>query len=147
TQIKVDAGAVGAQTIRLLFEFTAYSTGQQCVALVDNGAGVDSAVNPSAIDSGTADDGGSTATTTNETYSGPVFTKFSTFTRQVDVDDLEAGEKVVVRTDVQIACNGSSPTGNMQARIAGAAVLAPTPDAISAGSQTIPFKHVGDIKK
>src|SRR5262245_35447311 len=36
TQISVDAGAAGAQSVRLRFEFTAHSTGQQGTALVDN---------------------------------------------------------------------------------------------------------------
>src|SRR4030095_1904373 len=68
TQIKVAAGAVGAQTIRLNFQYTAYSTGQQGVALVDNDARVPPAgesaiVNSSLVDSGTAD-GDTTATAT-----------------------------------------------------------------------------------
>lgn len=150
TQIVVDAGAVGSQTIRLQFAFTAYSTGQQGVALVDNdtvGAGVSAAMNGSGIDSGTADDGGSTATVVpnSEVYDGIPFVKPTSFFRAVDVTDLEAGETVVLRTDVAIACNGQSPTGNMQARLASASVIAPAADAINAGDQTIPFKHVGDI--
>jgi hypothetical protein len=152
TQIKVDAGAVGSQTIRLNLEYTAHSTGQQGVALLDNdvvGAGVSAAINGSGIDTGTSDDGGSTATVVggSEVYNGVTFIKPTTFFRSVDVTDLEAGETVVVRTDVAIGCNGQSPTGNMQARLASASVLAPVADAISSGDQTVPFKHVGDIKK
>ena len=49
-------------------------------------------------------------------------------------------------TDTAISCNGQSPTGNMQARLASAQVVSPAADAISTGDQTIPFKHVGDIK-
>jgi hypothetical protein len=121
TQIVVDAGAVGSQTIRLRFEFTAHSTGQQGVALVDNDtvlAGFSAAINGSGIDSGTDDDNGSTATVVagSEVYDGLTFVKPTTFFRAVEVTDLEAGETVVLRTDVAIACNGQSPTGNMQAR-------------------------------
>jgi hypothetical protein len=146
TQITVDEAAAGAQTIRLRFEFTAHSTGQQGTALVDNVAGVSAAINGSAIDSGTDDDGGSTATPLDESVNGTVFVKPTTFFRSVDVTDLEGGETVVVRTDVAIVCNGQSPTGNMQARLASASVVAPVADTISVGDQTIPFKRVGDIK-
>lgn len=148
-QITVDDGAVGAQTVRERYEFTAHSTGQQGVALVDNTAGgVSADINSSAIDTGTADDGGSTATVFAEGISGPgVFTKPTIFFREVDVNDLEAGETVVVRTDVQIACDGNSPTGNMQARLASSSVIFPASEvsAVNVGDQTIPFKKVGAI--
>jgi hypothetical protein len=153
TQIKVDAGASGSQTIRLNLQYTAHSTGQQGVALVDNdpggvGGGESAVVNQSAVDFGTSDDGGSTATVVpgSEVYDGATFVKPANFYRSVDVTDLEAGETVVVRTDVRIACNGQSPTGNMQARLSSASVIAPAADAIPSGDQTVPFKHVGDIK-
>jgi hypothetical protein len=149
TQIRVDAAASGAQTIRLRFEFTAHATGQQGIALVDNVAGTSAAINSSVGDVGNVENGNSTATVFSEGTSGPtVFTKPSTFTREVDVTGLEAGEKVVLRTDVRIACNGQSPTGNMQARLSSASVIAPAGavSAISVGDQTIPFKRVGDVK-
>src|SRR5215510_11463847 len=62
TQIRVAAGAVGTQTIRLNYQYTAYSTGQQGVALIDNdsrvpAAGVSAAINPSNVDVGTVDNG------------------------------------------------------------------------------------------
>jgi len=148
TQIVVDAGAVGAQTIRLRFEFTAHATGQQGIALVDNGPGLDAFMNYVG-DTGIADDGGSTATVFSEGISGAgVFIKPTLFTREVDVTDLEAGEKTVLRTDVMIACNGASPTGNMQARLSSASTITGAGgQAISVGDQTIPFKRVGDVKK
>lgn len=146
TQITVDNGAIGAQSLRIRYEFTAHSTGQQGVALVDNVNGTSAAINSGAIDTGTVDDSGSTATVFSEGISGPpVFTKPSTFTREVDVTDLEAGEKVVLRTDVRIACNGEKPTGNMQARLSSATAI-PSNTAVSVGDQTVPFKRVGDIK-
>jgi hypothetical protein len=155
TQIKVDSGAAGAQTVRLNFQFTAHATGQQGVALVDNDArvggpaGSSAAINQSSDDTGTADDGGSAATVVpgSEIYDGVTFLKPTTFYRSVDVTDLEANETVVVRTDVVIACNGQKPTGNMQARLSSAQVIDPALDAINTGDQTVPFKHVGDIKK
>ena len=148
TQIRVDSGAVGAQTIRLRFEFTAHATGQQGIALVDNVAGTSADINYG-VDTGISDDGGSTATVFSSGISGPgVFIKPTTFFREVDVSDLEAGEKTVLRTDVMIACNGASPTGNMQARLSSASTIVNgSGEAINVGDQTIPFKRVGDVKK
>jgi len=149
TQIKVDGGAVGNQNIRLNFEFTAHSTGQQGVALVDNdvvGKGVSAVVNTNPPDSGSSVPNDSVATVSAESYTGVTFVKPTLFKRSVDVTNLAAGETVVVRTDVAILCAGSKPTGNMQARLASAQVIAPTPDPIPSGDQTVPFKHVGDIK-
>jgi hypothetical protein len=152
TQIKVDAGALGSQTIRLHYEYTAHATGQQGVALVDNdtvGAGTSAAVNPNPPDIGTSLPNNSVATVVpgSEVYNGVTFVKPTTFFRAIDVTGLQAGETVVVRSDVAIACNGSTPTGNMQARLASAEVISPSADVIPAGAQTVPFKHVGDIKE
>lgn len=150
TQIRVDAGASGAQSIRLRFEFTAHATGQQGIALVDNVAGASAAMNYVG-DNGIADDGESVATVSDEGISGAGnFIKPTTFFRNVDVTDLEPGEKTVLRTDVAIACNGQSPTGNMQARLASASTITRVGGSviatISVGDQTIPFKRVGDVK-
>ena len=154
TQIGVDGGAQGSQTIRLNFEFTAHATGQQGIALIDNdqlvpAAGKSAEINQAADDTGTVDNGNSHATVVagSEIYDGVTFVKPTKFYRSVLVDGLEAGEKVVVRTDVGIACNGNSPTGNMQARLTSAQVVSPAADTISVGDQTVPFKRVGDIKK
>lgn len=149
TQIRVDAGAIGAQTIRLRFEFTAHATGQQGIALIDNVAGTSAATNFGIGDIGDVQNGNSVATVFSEGFSGPgIFIKPTVFTREVDVTNLEAGEKVVLRTDVAVACDGQSPTGNMQARLSSASVIAPAGavSAINVGDQTIPFKRTGDVK-
>ena len=147
TQIRVDSAALGNQTIRLRFEFTAHATGQQGIALIDNVNGTSAAMNYFG-DTGISDDGGSTATASAEGLSGPgPFIKFTTFFREVVVTDLEAGEKTVLRTDVMIACNGESPTGNMLARLSSAStIVGAGGEAIPVGDQTIPFKRVGDVK-
>jgi hypothetical protein len=148
TQIVVDAGAVGAQNIRLRYEFTAHATGQQGIALVDNVAGSSAMMNYVG-DTGISDDGGSTATVFSEDISGAGnFIKPTLFVRVIDVTDLEGGEKTVLRTDVMIACDGAPPTGNMQVRLSGASTLVGAGgEAIRVGDQTIPFKRVGDVKK
>jgi len=154
TQIKVDAGVVGTQTVRLNFEWTAHSTGQQGVALVDNDfpttSGTSAVINTPEAN---VSDGPppATASVFFEGTSGTVFVKPASTLRSVDVGGLNAGDTVVLRTDVRIVCNGQSPTGNMQGRLksidlvsapGGAVVQASIPG----GDQTIPFKHVGDIK-
>jgi hypothetical protein len=140
TRIAVDDGAVGAQSLALGFEFTAHSTGRQGVAFVDNIDGESAAINGSDVDSGTVDDGGSMATLgpppPGEILNGAVFVKPTQFFRTVTVDDLEAGETVVLRTDVRIVCNGQKATGNLLARLFTA----------GSGEQTIPLRNVGAIQ-
>jgi hypothetical protein len=156
TQIVVNAGAfAGAQTIDLPYRFTADTTGQSGVALIDitgvqiNYGSVSGGDGPGGTDSGISDDGGSTATLQSKTMVGVPFTKGAELRGTVRVNDLEPGEEVVVRIDVLLGCNGQSPSGNMQGRLAGAVVVAPQSEvgAIGAGAQTVPFKQVGDIKK
>lgn len=165
TKVMVDAGAVGAQTIELDYEFLADTTGQSGAAIADilgvsvnygcviNGAtaagGCNAATLPRAegFDAGINDDGGSTAQLTHKALSGPLFTSKSVLEGTVQIDDLEAAETVVVRTDVRLACQpGSSPTGNLQAAIIAARAILPAPlDTIGVGQQTIPFLHIGDL--
>ena len=145
TQIRVDAGAAGSQSITMLFEFTAHATGQQGIALRDNIAGTSGAINQAADDTGTVDDGGSTAAVGNEIENGTAFVKPTKFLRVVTVDDLESGETVVLRTDVRIDCDGRTPTGNMQAKLL--STTTSEGDAVPGGVQTIPFKRVEDVKK
>ncbi len=154
TQIVVDSGASSAQTIELDYEFTAHSTGQQGVSLGDivnqmvNYGAVSGGDGPGGTDSGIADNANSVATLVvgSEVLTGTEFVKPSLLKGTLNVTNLEAGEKVVVRVDVRINCNGETPTGNMQARLAAARVTSPADDTINTGDQTIPFKHVGAIK-
>jgi hypothetical protein len=68
------------------------------------------------------------------------------------VDDLDPGERIIVRIDVKLACQpGSSPTGNLQAKLVSAfnvgangGVIIP-PEAAGSGAQTIPFKQIGQL--
>jgi hypothetical protein len=146
TQITVGSGAP-QQAAELLYEFTAHSTGQQGVALGDI---VNVQINYGVGDIGINDDLGSTANLVSEQIlNKPIFTKGSILEGKIQVTDLEANETVVLRIDVRILCNGQSATGNMQARLAGAAVVSPIGETgtINVGDQTVPFKRVGDICK
>lgn len=166
TQISVDDAALGSQTIEVDYEFLADTTGQSGVALADvthvginygcvmNGAGAGISCDgstlprPEGVDIGNGDDGDSVAQLTFEGLTAPVFSKAAKLQASIQVDGLEAGETVVLRTDVMLACDpGSNPTGNLQADLISADVLVPSSGdtTIGAGNQTIPFKQIGDI--
>ena len=155
TRIVVASGAVGSQSIRLRYRFTAHSTGQEGAAYGDldhvtvNRGPVSGGDGPGGTDSGLIDDGGSTATLVDEFIeNGPVFEPQAELRGVVDVTDLEANEEVIVRIDARIVCNGERPTGNLQADLTSANVLinGEPGDVINVGNQTIPLKRVGDIK-
>jgi hypothetical protein len=154
TQIRVDAGATVAQTIDLTYRWTADTTGQSGVALdtmvnaVINYGVIAGGVGegPGGTDAGINDDDGSTAQIVATDYTEATFSKGAEHAATVRVTDLEAGENVVLRFELNLACNGQKPTGNMQARLDSASVFAPVSDEISSGDQTIPFKQVGQIK-
>jgi len=159
TEIAVGTGGQvpnSSMTIEIDFSFTLDTTGQEGLALgpvtgvqvnygaVSNGEGL------GGTDSGMADDGNSVATLLSQT--DPTVTEPDYFTAgevniaTVEVTDVEKGEKIILRVDVQIACKfGSSPTGNLQAAIDAGRVMDPFTDTIPSGNQTVPFKAAGDV--
>ncbi len=164
TQVVVDdvqsADDDGPQTIEMDFSFLADTTGQSGVAIgdivdvkVNYGTIEDLIPGENTIDDGIDDDGGSVATLTSETLTGPLFQAGSELLGTVELTDLDRAEKVVVRIDVKLFCDpGSNPTGNLQGALEDArltfvddttAVI--PPQAISGGAQTIPFKQIGNI--
>jgi len=159
TRIKVAPGATGTQTIDLKYVWTADTTGQSGIALDTM---VNAVINrppnvkvippgvaegPGGTDSGNSpDDGGSTATIVATDYTQATFSKGAEHSATVRVTDLDPSENLVLRFELNLVCDGRRPTGNMQARLASASVVAPASDAISVGDQTVPFKHVGDVK-
>ncbi len=167
-QLEIEAAPVDAnQTAELNFRFLGNSTGQAGAAHAevvgvrinygmvengDNGTGVNPGVAAYGLDSGCGDDRGSTATLLTQSLSRPLFENGSELLATVHVDDLEAGEKVVVRIDTRLACKpGTSPTGNLQGQLDSARLVAvggvplANPETIGSGQQTIPFLRVGDI--
>ncbi|PXF59701.1 MAG: hypothetical protein C4B58_02450 [Deltaproteobacteria bacterium] len=173
-QIELEATTVNpVQTAEFDFSFLANSTGQAGVAhaevvgvsinygSVENGDD-GTVTNPGegsfGLDSGIDDDrqdiaggdtgtGGSTATLVSQGLTGPLFQSGSELIATVRVDDLEPGERIVLRIDTRLACDpGSSPTGNLQGQMNAGRVVSPEPvDTINTGEQTIPFLKVGDI--
>ena len=159
-QIVMDASPVDAsQTAQFDLSFSADSTGQSGAAHADvvgvsinhgqvengdDGNPPGGGLGVFGLDSGISDDGGSTVSIISETISN-LFNS-GNLLLTIEVDDLEASEKVVIRIDTLLACDpGSSPTGNLQGRLDAGRVVSPAADAISTGAQTIPFKQIGDI--
>ena len=62
----------------------------------------------------------------------------------ITVDDLEAGEEIIVRVDVRLGCqNGGKNTGTIHAALDNVRVISPTNEVVPSGAQTIPFKQAG----
>lgn len=153
------ADADAPQTIQLDYEFLADTTGQSGVAITDiktvkinYGDISDLILGEDSTDSGNQDDGGSQAVLVAEYITGTLFTAGALLHGRVVVDDLERGETVILRIDVKLGCKpGSDPTGNLQADLQGAWLVATgsgaidPPEAICCGQQTLPFKQIGDI--
>ena len=80
-------------------------------------------------------------------YTTAANTQGAVVSATVRLNDLEAGEDVVLRVDTLLdALAGSTPTGNLQGFVTGARVVSPTDDpVINVGNQTIPFKLTGEI--
>jgi hypothetical protein len=163
--ITVDPAAIGNQTIQLEFSFLAETTGQPGVAHADvtfvdinygnveNGGGV--GLGNFAPDTGISDDRGSTPTVISEAFSPAGTSPFfgaEELRLVVEINDLEAGEQVILRIDTLLECiPGSRPTGNLQGDLLDARVVEvdgqSVDEAITRGSgnQTIPFQQIGDI--
>lgn len=154
-QIAVVNPAAVQQTIRMNFKWTADSTGQ-------SGAAYDQMHNPQ-INTGVIADGqgegpggtdagnievGTAASIVGFTQdlTQTLHTKGAEHSATVDVAGLNGGDKVILRFELDIHCNGQDPTGNLQASLASASVTAGGSGAIGSGAQTIPLKRVGDIK-
>lgn len=140
--------AMGAMTLDLSYYFTLDTTGQSGVALGEPFTAV-----MNSVDSASSHDGGSSVATASIVYSGPVFTKGSNLIAKIRLTDAEAGETIIVRTDIRILCQaGASPTGNLQAKFDSAAMVfklgntAVNPaEPISGGEQTVPFQNLGNL--
>ena len=157
----VQAETDAPQTIEMDFSFLADTTGQSGVAIGDivlvqanYGTIEDLIAGENNVDDGIVDDGGSVATLTSKSLTGPLFQAGSELLGTVQLTDLERAEQVVVRIDVQLFCDpGSNPTGNLQAKfedgqltfINGSTPVEP-PEALPGGAQTIPFKQIGEIE-
>jgi uncharacterized repeat protein (TIGR01451 family) len=137
-----DDAQAAAQTITMSFSFDASTTGGNGEVGFDDIVNVQ--VNYGVGDTGIDDDGGSTATLTSETPPPEPFT--GELLGTVTLDDLEPGEVVVVRIDVQLACGSGAASGNVQSSIESALNVVPDDGGtINVGNQTIPLQSPGDV--
>lgn len=158
TQITVDAGVIGAHTLDITYDWTADSTGKSGVAFDQI---VSTRINYGVIagavgeglggtDAGIADNGDSTNPPLMvQDLSETLFSKGASRSATITVDNLTAGEKVVLRFDLLLRCDTdptTSPTGNLFAQLSSAEVVTSSSLAANGGEQTIPLKHVEDIK-
>jgi hypothetical protein len=152
-QITVAPGAA-LQTIRLNFKWTADSTGQ-------SGAAYDQMhspkINTGIIAGGVGEGLGGTDAGNVEVapaasvvgftqdLSQALHTKGAEHFATVEVAGLNDGDKVILRFELDINCNGQTPTGNLQASLLSAEVIEGGTGAIGSGAQTVPLKRVGEI--
>ena len=138
TRIAVDGSPTDpTQAVQLNFSFGTQATGQ-------DGAGYRSLVSASANtgDPAHTADGGSAVDVVTQSF--PV--DGSDAQVSVQVTDLEANESFILRLVLELGCDpGESPTGTIHAALDSAAVISPTPDAISGGQQTTPLMQAGLI--
>ena len=145
------------QSAAFHMSFLADTTGQSGAAhsavtsVKINYGAVQAGDGPGGTDTGIADNGNSTVSWSSS-LNGTLFTKNATVELDFTVNNLEAGEKVVVRVDTTLACDpGSNPTGNLQASLTGASVVAEDGTVVNkkitsgSGNQTIPFKQIGEL--
>ena len=153
-KIAVEPGAA-EQTISMTFKWTADSTGQ-------SGAAYDAMHNPKintgVIDGGVGEGSGGTDAGNVEVDTAASVVGFTQDLSQtlhtqgaehfatVEVAGLNGGDQVILRFELDINCNGDSPTGNLQASLLDAEVIDGGTGAIGSGAQTIPLKRVGGIK-
>ena len=111
------------QTIELTQVFLANTTGQAGAALGEivgvgiNYGPVAGGDGPGGTDSGVNDDGGSSAVLVSSGLTGPLFQAGSELLAAIRIDDLEAGETVVLRSDVRLVCQvDANPTGTSRRR-------------------------------
>ena len=136
TQVVVDSDAAGSGSIEIDYSFGNETTGQPGIGFDDI---VSVAVNTP--DSGNVGiDGNETATLSNEHLDTQGYDEIK---GTVTLTNLDAGEHVIVRLIVHLACEIGTPTGNILNSIDAARVVGD--GNVSVGQQTVPMKQVGDV--
>ena len=139
TQITVDSGAGSGGTIELDYTYGAETTGQPGLGFDDI---ISVAVNTP--DSGNKNlDGDEVATLIAEGFDS---SGYDQVTGTVEIEGLDPGDVVIVRSIVELAClQGQSPTGNILNAIETGRVTSPENDNIQVGQQTVPMKSTGFV--
>lgn len=155
TQVTVDDGASGTQSIDLNYDFDARNNGQVGVGYRQVlAAGLsDADFSGQTQETGHVRNGNEAVSLISQQYSpggGTPPTGFGTSSAEhllatVRVSGLQAGELAIVRVDVRFACFTSDPTGNLHAAIDSAAVVAGGDGSINVGQQDIPMLGLGEL--
>lgn len=141
----------GAMTAQLTYAFDLDTTGQSGVSL---NVPVTASINTSS-DTASSNDGGSTVSVVSQATTGPEFTSGSQMMAVFNVTDIEANETIVLRINAKLGCKpGSSPTGNLQAKLMSASLIfkngnvAVNPaQTIGSGTMTIDLKSIDKLVK
>jgi len=160
--VVVDGGlAANNITYEAELSFEAEPSGQPGVAYADvlqvipNYGVVQNGDGPGGTDAGMLDDGGSTVTVIDE-YFIPIGTQPFGGADEIylmfQLDDLEAGEQVIVRIDCWLICDpGSGPTGNLKAEVNQARLVeadgnpVSPPVELNVGTMSIPLGSLSDV--
>ena len=160
--VEVDGGlAANNITYEAELSFEAEPSGQPGVAYADvlqvipNYGVVQNGDGPGGTDAGMLDDGGSTVTVIDE-YFIPIGTQpfggADELYLMFQLDDLEAGEQVIVRIDCWLICDpGSGPTGNLKADFNQARLVeadgnpVSPPVELNVGTMSIPLGSLSDV--
>ena len=142
--------ALGSMTLDLSYSFYLDTTGLSGSALSEP---FSSRYNQG--DSANSNDGGSAVSILNTRSTGPIFNKGSELLAKVRVTDVEAGETIIVRTEVRILCKaGATPTGNLQAKFEFAELvfkmtnIAVNPtETVNSGEKTVPFQVLENLSQ
>jgi uncharacterized repeat protein (TIGR01451 family) len=164
TKIKLDdieeLQGLGEMTLALDYQFDGNTTGQSGLAYtkfetvtVNRSPIVDLVTSEDTNDSALIEtDPNSSAALSNVHEPDPAFTAGENLTGTITVDGLEAGETIIVRSDVKIQCKpGASPTGNILAKIMSARLVGinggtgNTSVDVGIGANTVPMKRVANI--
>ena len=154
TQIGLSPSAPGNESIQVLEEFSADTTGQSGIALgslaraqlnqgnVENGGG--GGIGTFAPDTGVMGDANAKLTVISTALTGPMFQSGSILQVLVQIDHLDPGATTVVREDILIYCDpGTTPTGQLLSRLSQAAVVYPITEVgiipLNTGNHTIPL--------
>jgi uncharacterized repeat protein (TIGR01451 family) len=136
TQVVVDGDAAGSGSVEIDYSFGNETTGQPGIGFDDI---VSVAVNtPDGGNVGIDND--ETATLSNEHVDTQGYNEVK---GTVTLTNLDAGEHVIVRLIVHLACQVGTPTGNILNSIDAARVVGD--GNVSVGQQTVPMKQVGDV--
>jgi hypothetical protein len=168
TQVVVDDSATDTgQSIFVQYDFQAQNGGQVGVGYSDvlsvGISAVDFPLHGQSGESGNVNlEGDETAALVSESFlpAGTTFGAADPAARAehldavIKVTGLDAGDELIIRTDVRFSCFAPDPTGNLHAAVAGATFDADNDgvypddddDRVNVGQQTIPIRGLGGIQ-